>query len=180
MATRKVLKMGDPRLLEPSSPVVQFDTSELHALVRDMKETMRTHDGAGLAAPQVGVNLRLVVFEVDPDGDPEVEAIPFTVLINPEITPNGEEMEEDWEGCLSLPDMHGLVPRYTSIRYRGFDQFGARVERRVTGFHARLVQHEVDHLDGILYPRRIVDLNDFGFTSALFEESEEGNTAAAQ
>jgi peptide deformylase len=179
MAVRKVLKMGDPRLLEIAKPVTEFNTPELHALVRDMKDTMHALDGAGLAAPQIGVGLRMVIFEVDAAGDPEVEAIPFTVLINPEVVPSSEEMEEDWEGCLSLPDMHGLVPRYTSVRYRGFDQFGNPIERRVSGFHARVVQHEADHLDGMLYPRRIADLRSFGFTEALFA-SEHADDEAAQ
>jgi peptide deformylase len=178
MAMRKVLQMGDPRLLEEAADVTEFDTPELHALVRDMKDTMHALDGAGLAAPQIGVGLRLVMFEVDADGDPEVEAIPFTVLINPEIIPNGSEMEEDWEGCLSLPGMHGLVPRYSSIRYRGVDQFGKSIERRVSGFHARVVQHEVDHLEGMLYPRRIADLRYFGFTEALFDEKTSDEEAA--
>jgi len=178
MAVRRVLKMGDSRLLQIASDVTEFDTPELHALVRDMKDTMHALDGAGLAAPQVGVSLRLVVFEVDGNDDPEVETIPFTVLINPEIIPQSDEMEEDWEGCLSVPGMHGLVPRFGSIRYRGVDQFGSRIERRVTGFHARVVQHEVDHLEGMLYPRRIADLRSFGFTEALFEESESDDEAA--
>jgi peptide deformylase len=170
--------MGDSRLLEIAKPVTEFNTPELHALVRDMKDTMHALDGAGLAAPQIGVGLRLVMFEVDAGDDPEVESIPFTVLINPEVIPSSEEMEEDWEGCLSLPDMHGLVPRYNSVRYRGVDQFGATIERRVSGFHARVVQHEIDHLDGMLYPRRIADLRYFGFTDALFEAEAEGEEAA--
>lgn len=178
MAVRKVLKMGDARLLAQADDVPAFDTPELHALVRDMKDTMRALDGAGLAAPQIGVSLRLVMFEVDSGDDPEIESIPFTVLINPTITPLSVEMEEDWEGCLSLPGMHGLVPRYTSIRYSGFDQFGNTIERRVTGFHARVVQHEVDHLDGMLYPRRIADLRSFGFTEALFDEDSRDDAAA--
>jgi peptide deformylase len=180
MAMRKVLQMGDPRLLEVAANVTEFDTPELHALVRDMKDTMHALDGAGLAAPQIGVGLRLVVFEVEAADDPDVESIPFTVLINPEIIPNGNDMEEDWEGCLSLPGMHGLVPRYASIRYRGVDQFGKAVERRVSGFHARVVQHEADHLDGMLYPRRIADLRYFGFTEALFDETNAIDAIAAQ
>lgn len=178
MAARTVLKMGDVRLLQWAAPIDTFDTPQLHALVRDMKDTMRTSEGVGLAAPQIGIGLRLVVFEVDNADDPELEAVPFTVLINPEITPMGETMEEDWEGCLSLPDMNGLVPRYTSIRYTGKDQFGRLVERRASGFHARVVQHEVDHLDGILYPRRIADLTQFGFTDALFSDEQDENEAA--
>ena len=178
MAERPVLKMGDPRLLEQAPPVDEFDTPALHALVRDMKQTMRVHDGVGLAAPQIGVNQRVVVFEVDNANDPELEPVPFTVLINPTITPLSQDMEEDWEGCLSLPDMNGLVPRFTSIRYTGFDQFGKPIDRRVSGFHARVVQHEVDHLDGILYPRRISDLTQFGFTDALFGEETIDSEAA--
>jgi peptide deformylase len=170
MAERTVLKMGDPRLLQYAKPVDSYDTPALHALVRDMKDTMHAFEGVGLAAPQIGVNLRVVVFEVDNTNDPELEAVPFTVLINPEISPLSETMEEDWEGCLSLPDMNGLVPRFTVIRYTGEDQFGTKIDRRVNGFHARIVQHEVDHLDGILYPRRISDLTQFGFTDALFTE----------
>jgi peptide deformylase len=178
MAERSVLKMGDPRLLQQAKPVDAFDTPALHALVRDMKHTMHALDGVGLAAPQIGVSLRLVVFEVDNADDPELDAIPFTVLINPEITRVTEEMEEDWEGCLSLPDMNGLVPRFTAIRYAGKDQFGNLIDRRVTGFHARVVQHEVDHLDGILYPRRISDLTQFGFTDALFADDLDDIEAA--
>jgi peptide deformylase len=178
MAKRTVLKMGDKRLLQRAEAVTRFDTSALHALVRDMRDTMRDHEGVGLAAPQVGISWRVVVFEVDNAGDPELEAVPFTVLINPEMTPLSNEMEEDWEGCLSLPDLNGLVPRYLSIRYRGHDQFGNVIERRATGFHARVVQHELDHLDGILYPRRISDLTQFGFTDALFEESSSEIDAA--
>lgn len=178
MAVRNVLKMGDPRLVEWANPVECFDTSTLHALVRDMRDTMHASEGVGLAAPQIGVSLRVVVFEVDNSDDPELESVPFTVLINPEITPVTERMEEDWEGCLSLPEMSGLVPRYTSIRYTGQDQFGRLIERRVSGFHARVVQHEVDHLEGILYPRRIADLTQFGFTDALFGEDSDECEAA--
>jgi peptide deformylase len=178
MAERTVLKMGDPRLLQKSPPVDAFDTPALHALIRDMKHTMRALDGVGLAAPQIGVNLRVVVFEVDNSNDPELDAVPFTVLVNPEIVRLSDAMEEDWEGCLSLPDMNGLVPRFTSIRYTGKDQFGNLVDRRVSGFHARVVQHEVDHLDGILYPRRISDLTQFGFTAALFSDDADETQAA--
>jgi peptide deformylase len=178
MAMRKVLKMGDPRLLEVATAVTEFDTPGLHALIRDMKDTMHALDGAGLAAPQIGVSRRIVMFEVDAGGDPEIEPVPFTVLINPEVIPNGDDMEEDWEGCLSVPGMHGLVPRYTSIRYRGVDQFGNAIERRVNGFHARVVQHEVDHLEGMLYPRRIADLRDFGYSEALFDEANADDEAA--
>lgn len=165
-------------MLQQAKPVDEFDTPALRALVRDMKQTMHALDGVGLAAPQIGVSLRVVVFEVDNTGDPELEAVPFTVLINPEITTLSERMEEDWEGCLSLPDMNGLVPRFTSIRYTGKDQFGNVIDRRVSGFHARVVQHEVDHLDGILYPRRISDLTQFGFTDALFADELDETEAA--
>lgn len=178
MAERTVLKMGDPRLLERAERVTAFDTPALHALIRDMRDTMHVHEGVGLAAPQLGVCKRIVVFEVDNTNDPELEVVPFTVLVNPELTPLAEDMEEDWEGCLSLPDLNGLVPRYTAIRYRGQDQFGNVIDRRATGFHARIVQHEVDHLDGILYPRRISDLTQFGFTDALFAEELEDIEAA--
>lgn len=177
MALRPVLKLGDPRLLETAAEVTNFDTPELHALIRDMKETMRALDGAGLAAPQIGISERIVVFEVKGDADSDIEKIPFTVLINPEVVPTSDATEEDWEGCLSVPGMHGLVPRYASVRYRGKDQFGAPVDRRVTGFHARLVQHENDHLDGMLYPRRIADLRYFGFTEALFDDADSDEAA---
>lgn len=160
--------MGDPVLRRVAAPVVQFDTPELRQLVADMTDTMHACDGAGLAAIQIGVLQRVVVFGVEhnpryPDADP----VPFTVLINPVITPQGEEREEDWEGCLSVPGMRGLVPRYTRIHYRGYDPSGNRIDREVTGFHARVVQHECDHLDGILYPERIVDLRKFGFIEEL-------------
>jgi peptide deformylase len=178
MAKRSVLKMGDPRLLQRAKPVDCFDTPALHALIRDMRDTMQAHEGVGLAAPQIGVGLRVVIFEVDNSDDPELETVPFTVLINPEVTATSETIDEDWEGCLSLPDMNGLVPRFTSIRYTGMDQFGSEIDRRVSGFHARVVQHEVDHLDGILYPRRISDLNQFGFTDALFAEGTDDTEAA--
>lgn len=175
---RKVLKMGDPRLHEVAAQVTEFDTPTLHALIRDMKDTMHALDGAGLAAPQIGVGLRVIMFEVDGGDDPEIESIPFTVLINPEFVPKGDEMDEDWEGCLSVPGMHGLVPRYSSIRYRGVDQFGNPIERRASGFHARVFQHEYDHLEGMLYPRRIADLRDFGFSDALFDEANNDEQAA--
>ena len=178
MTERTVLKMGDHRLLQRSRPIDSFDTPALHALVRDLKDTMRVFDAVGLAAPQIGIGSRIVVFEVDNTNDPELEAVPFTVLINPVVTAISEDMQEDWEGCLSLPDMNGLVPRFTAIRYTGQDQFGNNIDRRVTGFHARIVQHEVDHLDGILYPRRISDLTQFGFTDALFSEEVDENEAA--
>jgi peptide deformylase len=161
--------MGDPRLLEIAKPVAAFGTPELESLLRDMRDTMQDLNGAGLAAPQIGVGLRVVIFGMEanpryPDADP----VPFTVLINPELTPIGDEVEEGWEGCLSVPGMRGLVPRYRQLRYTGVDARGQPIDRSVDDFHARVVQHEVDHLDGILYPRRIRDLTQFGFTEALF------------
>ena len=164
-----VLKMGDARLLKQANPVTEFDTPELHELVSDMIDTMRVLNGAGLAAPQIGVGLRLVLFEVvENPRYPDVEGIPLTILINPVLEPIGNEMEEGWEGCLSIPGMRGLVPRYARLRYRGFDVHGNAIDREVGGFHARVVQHECDHLLGILYPMRIRDLRNFGFSSALF------------
>jgi peptide deformylase len=161
--------MGDPRLLERSRPVSAFNTPELGRLLEDMLDTMEALDGAGLAAPQIGVLLRVVIFGVDRNPRyPDAEAVPFTVLVNPELDPEAGELEEAWEGCLSVPGMRGLVPRFRRLRYRGFDQYGAAIDRTVEGFHARVVQHEVDHLDGILYPLRIRDIRNFGFTAALF------------
>ncbi len=169
MAIREVLKMGDPRLLAVSDPIVEFGTPELHALLTDMRDTMRHLNGAGLAAPQIGVGLRVVIFGFDVNPRyPEADPVPFTVLINPVLTPQGDEMEEGWEGCLSVPGMRGLVPRFRHLRYTGFDAEGEAIDRIVSDFHARVVQHEVDHLDGILYPRRIRDLTRFGFNEALF------------
>ena len=166
---REVLKMGDPRLLEQARPVERFDAPELHALLMDMRDTMAHQNGAGLAAPQIGVGLRVVIFGVKANPRyPHAEEVPDTVLINPVIEPLGSEMEEDWEGCLSVPGMRGWVPRHQRIRYAGFDEKGRRFERTVEGFHSRVVQHECDHLDGILYPRRIRDLTRFGFIEALF------------
>ena len=176
MSIRTVLRMGDPQLLEESEPVEQFDTPELHELVADMIETMRSLNGAGLAAPQVGVQLRVVIFGVDKNPRyPDAEDVPFTVLINPKLTPIGTEMEDDWEGCLSVPGLRGLVPRYLRLRYQGFDVAGQPIDRTVEGFHARVVQHEVDHLDGILYPQRIRDMRQFGYVEeldAVFEDDE--------
>src|SRR5262245_5780845 len=170
---REVLKMGDPRLLEVAQPVERFDAPELQALLADMRETMAHQNGAGLAAPQIGVGLRVVIFGVSANPRyPQAEEVPDTVLINPVIEPLGPEKVEDWEGCLSVPGMRGVVPRFSNIRYSGFDEKGKRFERTVDGFHARVVQHEVDHLDGILYPRRIVDLTRFGFIEALFPGTE--------
>lgn len=173
MAIRPVLRMGDPRLLEPSKPVEEFDTPELHALLADMQDTMRSLDGAGLAAPQIGVGLQVVIFGIDHNPRyPDAETVPQTVLINPTLAAIDEELEEGWEGCLSVPGMRGLVPRYKNLRYRGFDQYGKAIDRTVSGFHARVVQHECDHLAGILYPMRIRDLRNFGFTRELFPDDD--------
>jgi len=169
MAIRDVLKMGDPRLLEAARPVEDFASLELAQLVVDMHDTMRALNGAGLAAPQIGVGLQVVIFGVSANPRyPDAESVPFTVLINPLLTPLSDAMEEGWEGCLSVPGMRGLVPRYTDLRYQGFDAAGHPVDRSVSDFHARVVQHEVDHLRGILYPMRIRDLRYFGFTDTLF------------
>jgi peptide deformylase len=169
MAIRPVLRMGDPRLLEPSRPVERFDTPELHALIADMEETMRALNGAGLAAPQIGVGMRVVIFGVERNPRyPDAEPVPYTVLINPVLEPLGAEVEGGWEGCLSVPGMRGLVPRYRRLRYQGYDPYRRAIDRSVEGFHARVVQHECDHLDGILYPMRIADLRNFGFNEELF------------
>ncbi len=167
MAVRPVLKMGEPLLGQVAAPVQRFD-AQLAALVADMTETMHALNGAGLAAPQIGVSLRVVIFEITSNPRyPDVPPIPFTVLVNPELTALGEEQEDGWEGCLSVPGLRGLVPRFTRLRYRGRDIEGAVIDRTVAGFHARVVQHEVDHLDGILYPQRMRDLRNFGFEDAL-------------
>ncbi|OIR17225.1 peptide deformylase [mine drainage metagenome] len=169
MATRDVLRMGDARLLRQAEEVHLFDTPELHALLVDMRDTMLAMDGVGLAAPQIGVNLRVVIFEVNSNPRyPDAETVPQTVLINPVLTPLSDAMEEGWEGCLSVPGMRGLVPRFTHLRYQGRDEYGALIDRTVSGFHARVVQHECDHLDGILYPMRIRDMRNFGFSDVLF------------
>ncbi|HEY3075071.1 MAG TPA: peptide deformylase [Burkholderiales bacterium] len=166
---REVLRMGDPRLLQRSQEVQTFGTPELQALLTDMRDTMAHLNGAGLAAPQIAVGLRVVIFGVHANPRyPDVEEVPDTVLINPVLTPLGEEMEEGWEGCLSVPGMRGSVPRFRRLRYSGYDELGRHFEREVEAFHARVVQHEVDHLDGILYPMRIRDLAKFGFNEALF------------
>jgi peptide deformylase len=170
MAIRPVLKMGHPTLRQIAQPVVRFD-QDLADLVADMDETMRSLSGAGIAAPQIGVSQRVVIFEVKENPRyPHVAPVPYTVLVNPELTPLGDEQDEGWEGCLSVPGMRGLVPRFHSLRYRGFDQFGVPLDRTVEGFHARVVQHEVDHLDGILYPQRIRDLRNFGFEDVLADQ----------
>ena len=166
---RDVLRMGDPRLWQKSQPVSQFNTTELSELLRDMRDTMAHLNGAGLAAPQIAVPLRVVIFGVSANPRyPDVEPVPDTVLINPVLTPLSSEIEEGWEGCLSVPGMRGWVPRLRRLRYAGFDEHGKRFEREVEGFHARVVQHEVDHLDGVLYPMRIRDFTKFGFNEALF------------
>jgi len=171
MAVREVLRMGDRRLLERSSPVERFDTPELHALLQDMHDTMDAMSGAGLAAPQIAVPLRVVVFGLKRNPrDPEAEEVPYTILINPIITPVGDVVEEGWEGCLSVPGMRGLVPRWRALRYQGRDQLGGTIDRTVSGFHARVVQHECDHLQGVLYPMRVKDFTRFGFTEILFPE----------
>ena len=171
MAVREILKMGDPRLLRTAQPVRAFDTAELHALVADMMDTMAAANGAGLAAPQIGVDLQLVVFGFQRNVRyPEAPPVPMTVLINPVITPLDEAMEEGWEGCLSVPGLRGVVPRYTRIRYTGVDVHGQTIEREAEGFHARVVQHECDHLIGRLYPTRMTDLSKLGFTSVLFPD----------
>jgi peptide deformylase len=169
MAIREVLRMGDPRLLAVAEPVLKFGTPELESLLADMRDTMRNLNGAGLAAPQIGVGQRVVIFGFEVNARyPEADPVPFTVLINPVLTPLGEAQDEGWEGCLSVPGMRGLVPRYRNLRYTGVDALGVPIDRTVSDFHARVVQHEVDHLDGILYPRRIRDLSQFGFNEALF------------
>ncbi|HXF46975.1 MAG TPA: peptide deformylase [Burkholderiaceae bacterium] len=172
---RPILRMGDPRLLRVSEPVREFGTPELRALLTDMFDTMRAANGAGLAAPQIGVPLRVVIFgSADPTARnpryPDADPVPQTVLVNPVLQPLGEEMEEGWEGCLSVPGLRGVVPRYRRLRYTGFDADGHPIDRTVEGFHARVVQHEVDHLDGILYPMRVRDFTRFGFTDVLFPD----------
>ncbi|MHB1590517.1 MAG: peptide deformylase [Sulfuricella sp.] len=172
MAIRTVLRMGDPRLLEKAAPVAVFDTPELHQMLQDMRDTMAALSGAGLAAPQVGIGLQVVVFGVASNPRyPDAGLVPDTVLINPVPTPLGDEMDEGWEGCLSIPGLRGLVPRYSQLRYQGFDQFGNPIDRTVSGFHARVVQHECDHLQGILYPMRIGDMSRFGFVEELFPDN---------
>ena len=171
MTIRTILKMGDPRLLRIAPPVERFGTAEMRSLVADMFETMRSVNGAGLAAPQIGVDLQLVIFGFQRnDRYPDAPAVPETVLVNPTIEPLGEAMEEGWEGCLSVPGLRGVVERFARIRYRGFDIDGRAIEREAEGFHARVVQHECDHLVGTLYPMRVRDFSRFGFTSVLFPD----------
>ena len=168
--------MGDPRLLEQAAAVEKFGTPELLALLGDMQDTMRALDGAGLAAPQIGVGLQVVIFGIEHNPRyPDAETVPQTILINPVLAPVGNDIEEGWEGCLSVPGMRGVVPRHARLRYRGFDQYGNDIEREVGGFHARVVQHECDHLLGILYPMRIRDFSRFGFTDVLFPGEEPGD-----
>jgi len=170
---REVLRMGDPRLWQKSLPVTRFKTPELEELLQDMRDTMAHLNGAGLAAPQIGVLLRVVIFGVKANPRyPGVEEVPDTVLINPELTALSDELEEGWEGCLSVPGLRGVVPRYRQLHYKGRDEKGMPFERTVEGFHARVVQHEVDHLDGVLYPMRIRDFTRFGFNEALFPDAE--------
>jgi peptide deformylase len=167
MAVRPVLRMGEPLLRAVAAPVTRFD-EELASLVADMDDTMRASSGAGIAAPQIGVGLRVVIFELKDNARyPHLTPVPYTVLVNPQLTPLGTEEDEGWEGCLSVPGMRGLVPRLRRLRYRGFDAQGSPIDRTVEGFHARVVQHEVDHLDGILFPQRVRDLRNFGFEDAL-------------
>lgn len=174
MAVRKVIKMGHPLLLQQAEIVNNFNTPELDTLIADMKDTMAELNGAGLAAPQIAVSKRVMIFGVAQNPRyPDVELVPETVLINPEITIIDREMESGWEGCLSVPHMRGLVPRYKSIKYQGYDQYGELIEREASAFHARVVQHELDHLDGILYPQRIEDMRNFGFEDTLFENADE-------
>lgn len=176
MTVRTVLRMGEPLLLAIAEEVTDFDTPALHALIQDMEDTMADLDGAGLAAPQIGESLRVVIFGKK-YGDvsenpryPDADAVPYTVLINPKLTFIGEEQEDGLEGCLSVPGLRGIVPRYTHLHYTGFDQYGKLVERTVSDFHARVVQHECDHLDGILYPMRMTDLTTFGYTDDIFTD----------
>ena len=175
MAVHEILKMGDERLLRVAQPVTEFDTDALHLLVADMFETMRAVNGAGLAAPQIAVDLQLVIFGTDAVNPryPDAPLIPRTVLLNPVITPLGSEEEVGWEGCLSVPGLRGMVPRWSRIRYTGFDPFGEPIEREADGFHARVVQHECDHLIGKLYPMRVRDFTKFGYTQVLFPGLDE-------
>lgn len=175
MSIRDILKMGDARLLRKAEPVTQFDTRELNALIEDMFDTMHAANGAGLAAPQIGINLQLVIFGFKQNPRyPDAPAVPETVLINPVLKPLSDEVEEDWEGCLSVPGLRGVVPRWIRIHYQGFDQYGNSISRDAEGFHARVVQHECDHLAGVLYPMRIKDFSRFGYTDILFPGLDTG------
>ena len=172
---REILRMGDPRLLRQAEPVTAFGTPELQELIADMFDTMHAANGAGLAAPQIGVNLQLVIFGFSNNTRyPDAPAVPETVLLNPLITPLSDEMEEGWEGCLSVPGLRGVVPRYTRLRYQGVDPYGQIIDREVDGFHARVVQHECDHLIGVLYPMRVKDFSRFGYTEVLFPGMDPG------
>jgi peptide deformylase len=178
MAIREVLRMGHPCLLLKAKPVDEFNTPELHALIEDLQDTMKHMNGAGIAAPQIGVSQRVVIFgQADSDKTinpryPDADVVPYTVLINPVLTPIGTAMEDGWEGCLSVPGMRGIVQRYERLHYAGFDQYGNVIDRLVSGFHARVVQHECDHLDGILYPMRINNLKDFGYSDVFFPNQD--------
>ena len=177
MTVRNILKMGDERLLWIAQPVTQFNTPALHALLQDLNDTMLAANGAGLAAPQIGVDLQVVVFgsgEVNPRY-PDAPVVPYTVLINPVLTPLGDEQEEGWEGCLSVPGLRGMVPRFKRLRYQGFDAIGQQIDRTVEGFHARVVQHECDHLIGVLYPMRVRDFSRFGYTEVLFPRLDDAD-----
>lgn len=177
MSIREILRMGDPRLLRVAELVDRLDTPELHALIQDMQDTMAAENGAGLAAPQIGVNQQLVIFGVSQNPRyPDAEQVPFTVLINPTLYKLDEEMEDGWEGCLSVPGMRGVVPRFKRLRYTGVDAAGQAIDRTVEGFHARVVQHECDHLYGVLYPMRMKDMRQFGFTDVLFPDQEEADS----
>ncbi|MDZ7663113.1 peptide deformylase [Thiohalophilus sp.] len=181
MAVKEVLKMGHPLLQQVAEPVGEFNSPKLDALITDMLDTMHALDGAGLAAPQIGVSQRVVIFEVAANPRyPDVESVPRTILINPEITPLDDSREAGWEGCLSVPGLRGLVPRYTQVRYSGFDPGGTPIEREVGGFHARVVQHEVDHLNGILYPQRMDDMQYFGFEEELIQYGVPGSGPASR
>lgn len=173
MAIKPVLRMGNPLLLQRAEEIAQFDTPELHALIQDMQDTMAHMNGAGIAAPHIGVSQRVVIFGVGHNPRyPDAEQVPYTVLVNPVLRPIGDSKEEGWEGCLSVPGMRGIVSRYSRLHYSGFDQYGNPIDRLVSGFHARVVQHECDHLDGILYPMRIDDLRKFGYTDVLFPDAD--------
>ena len=178
MAVKNVLRMGEPCLLLKAAPVEHFNTPELHALIQDLQDTMQSMNGAGIAAPQIGESVRVIIFgQVESGGPknpryPDADAVPYTVLINPVLMPIGAAMEDGWEGCLSVPGMRGIVPRYLRLHYTGFDQYGNKIDRLVSGFHARVVQHEYDHLDGILYPMRISDLKDFGYSDVFFPNQD--------
>lgn len=173
MSVKTVLRMGEALLLQKAAPITMFNTPELHAIIQDMQDTMRVMNGAGIAAPQIGVSLQVVIFGQNESGSynpryPDADLVPYTVLINPELTPIGDDLEDGWEGCLSVPGMRGIVPRHIRMHYKGYDQYGNVIDRLVSGFHARVVQHECDHLNGVLYPMRITDLRNFGFTDVIF------------